>query len=491
MAENRTLLRQTQALCPQCLQVLAAEINADTQGKVWMTRSCAEHGEFETMIWPDVEHYEWMMSLAFPKVLPDRNSLRPSPLPCPTACGICQRHQRRPTLIEIEVTQRCNLHCPVCFMSAKTDSSDVPLERLHGFFQTVADASGINTGVQLTGGEPTVRADLPQIVRMARDFGFWGVEVNTNGVVIAKNKEYLGELVEAGVTGIYLQFDGLTGDVYKQIRGADLLDVKLNAVKACRECGVQVVLAMTVVSGINDDQIGDVLAYALTNSDVVAGVALQPAFTSGRFTANRVVPLTMGDVIFMLEDQTDGLVRAEDIWPLGCSHPLCDTGTFLVPVKDVAVSAGATAGVGAAAGAADFAGVDTGEPEATSNTYGSTSESIFAAFVPATRDLTREQYLELYNPASPQGSVFLDILARRGVETKNGVSLIIMNYMDAWTMDLQRMAECSMFVTMPDGSIIPFCSYQLTDCAGKRLFPPWNIAGAEDGVEWQDLMNND
>ena len=139
--------------------------------------------------------------------------------------------------------------------------------------------------MQLTGGEPTVRADLPEIVRMGRERGFWGVEVNTNGVVIARDPAYLRRLVEAGCTGIYLQFDGVSAEPYRTIRGADLLDVKLRAVENCRAAGIQVVLAMTIVSGVNDQEIGATLRYALDNADVVAGLALQPAFTSGRFEA--------------------------------------------------------------------------------------------------------------------------------------------------------------------------------------------------------------
>jgi len=108
------------------------------------------------------------------------------------------------------------------------------------------------------------------------------------------------------------------------------------------------------------------------------------------------------------------------------------------------------------------------------------------SFVPATRDLSREEYLALYNPDSPQGSVFYDILASKGLSVARGLSLIIMNYMDAYTMDLERMEECSMFVTMPNGALIPFCSYQLTDCAGRRVYPPWCIEGAEGGVSWDD-----
>jgi uncharacterized radical SAM superfamily Fe-S cluster-containing enzyme len=516
MKNEDAFLHATRALCPHCLRVLPAQIAADDRRKVWMTRVCPEHGEIETMIWPDAEHYRWMMSLAFPKVLPDSEAVRPSARPCPTGCGICQRHQRKPTLVEVEVTQRCNLRCPVCFMSAEASFSDVPLERLDDFYAAIVQSSGTDTGVQLTGGEPTVRTDLPEVVRRARACGFWGVEVNTNGVVIAHDLAYLRELAESGLTGIYLQFDGLTADVYRQIRGADLLDIKLRAVKNCRIVGVQVVLAMTIVAGINDAQVGAVIAYALANSDVIAGVALQPAFTSGRFAARRVAPLSMGDVIFMLEEQTAGLIRAEDIWPLGCSHPLCDTGTYLIPRqvdgRAIRDKEGETGRQKRWAGGYQDGHQEgwanerheghqdgcQGEPQDgfqggfQSGLQGGLQDAppdappeIFSAFTPATRDLTRDEYLDLYNPDSPQGSVFLDILARRGTPTSHGVSVIIMNYMDAWTMDLERMEECSMFVTMPDGALVPFCSYQLTDCRGRRVFPPWNIPGTELGAIWQ------
>lgn len=437
------LLHTTRSVCPECLTVLEADISADSQGKVWMSRSCPEHGETATMIWPDAEHYRKISSLAFPKVRPPRDAVRTSHKPCPTGCGICHRHQRKPTLVEIEVTQRCNLRCPVCFMSAENDSSDVPLERIDDFVEAIVATVGTNTSIQLTGGEPTVRADLSQIIWRIRERGFLGVEVNTNGLVIAKDEEYLQGLIESGLTGIYMQFDGLTSEVYQEIRSADLLDVKLAAIENCRRKGMQVVLAMTIVSGINDDQIGRVIEFATDNSDVIVGVALQPAFTSGRFDAKRIVPLTMGDVIFKLEEQTGGLIRVEDIWPLGCSHPLCDTGTYLVKQGE--------------------------------------------EHIPVTRDLTREEYLTFYDPDSPQGSVFWDVAAHKGLNCKDGISVIIMNYMDAFALDLERMEECSMFVTMPDGALLPFCSYQLTDCRGRRVFPPWNIRGAEKGVNWGEL----
>lgn len=425
-------LHRTTALCPDCLKELPAKVYSEPDNTVWMTRECPEHGRLDTRIWPDADHYEWLRSGAFPKTKPQNTE--PIKDRCPFGCGTCARHERRGTLLEIEVTRNCNLHCPVCFASAESGEDDPTLEEISAMYDVISNAVGTDGAVQLTGGEPTTRKDLIDIIYMGREKGFWGIEVNTNGLVIANNPGYLEDLVAAGLTGVYLSFDGLTGDVYKATCGRDILQTKLKAIERCRECGIQVVLSVAVVAGLNDNQLGDLLRFALKNSDVVAGLALQPAFTSGRFEAHRAMPMSAGDVIFGLAEQSDGLLEVKDIWPLGCSNPLCDTGVFLVKSEKAEHPSG---------------------------------------FYPATRRMTQEEYAEGYSPDSPQGSVFLDILYKKGYEVKSGLSVIIMNYMDAISMDTQRLRECSMMVTVPDGRAIPFCSYHLTDSSGNRIYPPW------------------
>lgn len=435
---ERRELHKTTALCPTCLRELPADVYADGDSIVWMERTCPDHGRLATRMWPNAEHYQWLRSEAFEPTRPDPGCTIPVSEPCPFGCGTCARHVRRGTLLEIEVTRNCNLHCPVCFASAENGEDDLTLDEISGMYDTIARNVGTDGAVQITGGEPTCRKDLCDIILMGRQKGFWGIEVNTNGLVIAARDGYLEQLVASGLTGVYLSFDGLTGDVYEGTCGRDILNVKLKVVERCREVGIQVVLSVAVVAGLNDGQLGDLLRFALDNSDVVAGLALQPAFTSGRFDAERAMPMSAGDVIFQLAEQSDGLLEPYDIWPLGCSSPLCDTGVFLV--------------------------------------HGDAPEGVPAhpsGFYPATRAMTVEEYHAGYSPDSPQGSVFLDILAKRGVEVKSGLSIIIMNYMDAVSMDTQRLRECSMMVTVPDGRAIPFCSYHLTDAAGRRVYPPW------------------
>lgn len=496
-SQNKSVrvLHKSTALCPVCFRELECEIftipdEVESPGEpssdsganslgcevkqssaVYMMRTCPEHGETITRIWNDAAHYEWLRGHAHPKVKPPAPNF-PVRDRCPFGCGTCSRHERMGTLLEIEVTRNCNLHCPVCFMSADTGDSDPTLAEIGAMYDTIANAVGVDGAVQLTGGEPTCRADLADIVRAGRQRGFWGIELNTNGIVLAGRTGYLENLVEAGLTGVYLSFDGISGDVYKTTCGRDILDVKLRAIERCRECNIQVVLSVAVVAGLNDSQLGDILQFAMDNSDVVAGIALQPAFTSGRYevgenaplvggdlsgaksyeghddipltgddvtgTKSREthggIPLTGGDVIFKLAEQSHGLLDPYDIWPLGTSHPLCDSGVFLLR-----------------------------DPE----------EKHESGFWPASKMMTMQEYMQGFNPHSPQGSVFLDILHKRGVPYSDGLSIIVMNYMDAHTMDTQRLRECSMMVTTPEGLPLPFCSYHLTDTCGKRIYPTW------------------
>jgi 7,8-dihydro-6-hydroxymethylpterin dimethyltransferase len=427
--DQRHILDTTESVCPVCMQVIEAKIIVQ-DGSAYMYKTCPIHGPMIVYLWPDEAHYNWMRNFR----LPTRASTIQTEFlkGCPFDCGLCSAHTRHPTVAEVEVTYRCNLRCPICFMSASNVGEDPSLEQLEGMFASILKISGPQTSLQLTGGEPTIREDLPEIVRLGRAIGFQAIETNTNGVMIAHSPDYLERLVDAGITGMYLQFDGFYPEVHQKIRGADLLMDKLLAIENCRAAGIQVVLAMTIVNGINQDQIGRMLDFALENLDTVAGLALQPAFSSGRFEVAQDHCLTMGDVIFMLAEQSKGRIDPYDLWPLGCSHPLCSCGTHLLVDGDTVR--------------------------------------------PITRVISEAEYRTRFNPDSPQGSVFADILAQiEPQRSGRGLSVVIMNYMDAWSLDLKRLKECSMTECMTDGRLIPFCAYQLTDLSGKRIYPPWGL----------------
>ncbi|SEA30131.1 hypothetical protein SAMN05660420_01772 [Desulfuromusa kysingii] len=424
--EHTSIIGRTLSLCSFCMKQIEAQIIVNDNA-VYMRKNCAEHGSQMIYLWPDADHYRWMRDFRLNHKEMAVHTLADSA--CPHNCGPCDRHMGSATLIELEVTQRCNMRCPVCFMSAENIGEDPTLDELSAIFHKIFARSGGSTSIQITGGEPTVRHDLAEIVRLGRRIGFKSIEVNTNGLVISRNPELLKDLKDAGVSGIYMQFDGLDDRIYQATRGQNIHADKLQAIANCRAVGLPVVLAMTIIEGVNDDQIGKVVDFALNNIDVVTGVALQPAFSSGRFDVETPRGLTMGDVIFKLNDQTDGLIGIHDMWPLGCSHPLCSCGTQLIWDRN--------------------------------------------HFVPATKLISRDEYEQSFDPSSPQGSIFADILAKRNETYAAGLSLIIMSYMDANTIDLGRLKECSMVVATDEGRLIPFCAYQLSNRAGERLYQPW------------------
>ncbi len=419
-------IRTTESVCPHCLISLPATVY-EKDAEVWMAKSCPEHGRFDVYLWPDVEHYEWFCGVAFPGLprLPQTEAVQG----CPHDCGLCPGHSRGITLPEIEVTWRCNLACPVCFASDRHVPPDPSLDEIHRMVETIRSFDGPGFPLQITGGEPTIRADLPEIVEMAGRQGASAVELNTNGLVIGRDIEYLRALKKAGLTNVYLQFDGLDPSTTRVLRGRDVLPAKLQAIENCRIEKIPVILSVTIVEGVNDGELGRLIRFAMDHLDVIGGLALQPAFVSGRFELGKHKHLSVGDVACLISEQTGGAIEARDFWPVGSSHPLCYGSTYLLQEH--------------------------------------------GGFVPFTRHLKEEDYRRQLNSTSPQGAVFMDIAAG-GSASKTpppGLPILIMEYMDAWTMDLARTRECNLAVALSDGSSIPFCVYHLTDSRGERLYP--------------------
>nr|WP_281792045.1 radical SAM protein [Desulforhabdus amnigena] len=392
-----------------------------------MAKSCPDHGRFDVYLWPDVEHYEWFCGFTFPGFsrVPQTEKVEG----CPHDCGLCPDHARRITLPEIEVTWRCNLACPVCFMSDRHVPPDPSLDEIHRMVETIRSFDGPCFPLQITGGEPTIRADLPEIVEMAGRQGASAVELNTNGLIIGRDIKYLRALKDSGLTNIYLQFDGLDPSTTRVLRGRDVLCDKLQAIENCRAEKIPVILSVTIVEGVNEGELGDIIHFAMDNLDVIGGLALQPAFVSGRFELGKHKHLSVGDVARLISRQTEGMIKATDFWPVGSSHPLCYGSTYLLREN--------------------------------------------GGYIPFTRHLKEEDYRRCFNSTSPQGAVFMDIVAG-GSPSKTpppGLPILIMEYMDAWTMDLARTRECNLAVTLSNGSSIPFCVYHLTNSLGERLYP--------------------
>ena len=247
---TQDIIRKTASVCPTCLVQIPATVYQKADAEVYMHKECPEHGAFDVYLWPDAERYKWYAGMSFPPQ--SRPPQTASEQGCPHDCGLCPGHERSITLPEVEVTWRCNISCPVCFMFDGDIPPDPSLEELRRTFETIHRFDGQNLPIQLTGGEPTVRGDLAQVIALARETGFEAVELNTNGLVIGRDIDYLRELKNAGLTNVYLQLDGLNPATTVQLRGRDLFADKMRAIENCRAERIPVILSVAIVKGINE-----------------------------------------------------------------------------------------------------------------------------------------------------------------------------------------------------------------------------------------------
>lgn len=190
----------------------------------------------------------------------------------------------KPMMAMVEVTNRCNMNCPICFSDSNGSALDVPVADIHARLQHLLDISETPIPIQISGGEPTLRDDLPEIIATAKRLGYRNIELNTNGIRISRDHGFLRKLKHQGLTAVYLQFDGLRKETHIRIRGRDMTPIRHEAVKAVRAVGLCCTLAVVVTRGVNEWEIGDIVRFAIDNIDVVRAINFQSAarFT-GRF----------------------------------------------------------------------------------------------------------------------------------------------------------------------------------------------------------------
>ena len=469
----------TSSICPECLlstgtvNVIDASV-FEENGKIWISKSCELHGSFKDIYWSDAKLFRKVMKYWY-KSIPLDNPRTKSERGCPFDCGPCPEHFAQTALGLIDVTNRCNMQCPVCFASASNPVIYEPSpEQVLGMLKNLrANLPGPTAAVQFAGGEPTLSENLIDYVRWSQELGFRHIMIATNGLRFANNPDFLRQLVDAGLKTIYLQFDGVTEKPYLEMRGKDYRDMKDKVLDSARYANLDgVILVPTVAKGINDDQLGAIIDYAITNRDIVRCINFQPVSITGRIDQREreKIRITIPDAIHLIEEQTNGGVRVDDWYPVSSmnsvgralgllrgenffelhSHFACGMATFLfinddgsyVPITEV---------------------VDLEELletlEEVCNLYadgktfaGIRSRMKLLGFI---RKIKRKSYMR------PLISSFL----RKGTYSSlrafmNKVIMLgMMHFQDAWNMDLERVQHCTINYATPNGRIISFCTY--------------------------------
>jgi len=456
MSQNSSprILGETESVCPECLSRIAAQ-RVMRGEDVYLEKRCPEHGFFQTVIWrgnPALESWVRPKTPAYP-----RNALTSVDQGCPFDCGLCPEHRQQTCHVLLEVTQRCDLGCPICYAASGIEApADPSLPTIAGWYRRILETGG-PFNVQLSGGEPALRHDLAEIIALGRSLGFTFFQLNTNGLRLAMQPEYLHALKDAGLSTVFLQFDGTNDPIYLELRGRPLLELKQQAIENCARLGIGVILVPTLAPGVNVQDIGNIIRFALRYAPVVRGVHFQPISYFGRYPSYRgdESRLTIPEIIRTLASLTDGLVREENFRPPGCENALCSFHANFVILPDGYLLPMTQHQAGSGCGC---------QPE--DGAQGAALARKFVAQQWVARDPSQSS-LQLPLIQGPSLGEWELILARARTHT---FYISGMAFQDAWNLDLERLRDCCIHVVSPQGYLVPFCAYNLTDRSGRALY---------------------
>ena len=464
------IFSETTSVCPVCLKTLPAILRTAPDG-VYMDKTCPEHGDFSALLWEgDFESYLARPSGNESREVPING--RQTDLGCPYDCGLCNDHQSKGCCVLLELTHRCNLRCPVCFASAGDSThTDVPLEEIRQQYAYLM-AHGGPFNIQLSGGEPTMRDDLPDIIRLGRDMGFSFFQLNTNGLRLAHEEGYAARLKQAGLNTVFLQFDGVSDDVYEILRGRKLLAEKEKAIANCAAAGLGIVLVPVIAAGVNEHQVGDILRYALSHMPAVRGVHFQPLSYFGRCALPRPEkPITIPKMLRLMEEQTEGTFKTAHFTGGGAENPYCSFHATYRLLKDgslKALSRHIPGNSGCCCHSSDESRLSVAE-QWSGGEFNNNQESCCCGDpgLPA-----KESCCDGGSGISEDNSLFdtssLDAFLEEARKTTFAVSGMV--FMDAYNLDLARLRRCYICEVDSRFGMVPFCAYNLTGVDGRALY---------------------
>ncbi len=428
--DDSQVLYKTWSVCPICLEKIPAN-RVQISKEVYIRKTCKEHGDFKSIIWrgySDIK--EWIGEADKPALDNPK---------CPDGCGLCENHMQKTCCVILNITNFCNLNCNYCLADQCSSENDPTFKEIKTSLLNLIEKD--KTLVQLSGGEPTTREDLPEIIKAAKSAGARYVQLNSNGIRLGEDKEYVKELAEAGLSFVFMQFDGTNDKINESIRGKSHLKIKLQAIENCAAYNIGVTLVPTLVRDINTNNIGEIIKFAIAQSPKVRGVHFQPATYMGRVpkkpTNNERI--TLDELVFEINKQTNEIIKAEDLLPSACDHPLCGFhGDFIVDNNKL------------------FPLLKRGRTEKKSCCDTSPAEM--------NRNFVARRWerpvMENIEADSNKGDIRdMEYFLKR-VKT-HGFTLTSMAFQDAGNIDFSRLRNCSLHVYDHE-RFVPFCSFYLT-----------------------------
>ncbi|MBK5295115.1 MAG: radical SAM protein [Acidobacteriia bacterium] len=292
--------RTTDSLCPKCVQAArkqildgeadykilldekVGEIKAqiiERDGKILMVKDCPKHGHFEDVMAMDPAFFKHLE-----EVFPGRDIRAHNDEHLHNHGSSTITHGRG-SVLTVDLTNRCNMMCDPCFMDANQVGfvHELSWEDVKQLLDNAVQIKPKRKmSVQFSGGEPTLSPYFLDAVRYARKVGYDSVQAATNGIEFAKSPEFCRQASEAGLRYAYLQFDGIGNEANSHRAVGNLFDVKMRAIENLHSAGVDIVPVITIINGINNEQVGHVIQFALDNPKKIPFLSFQPVSFTGR-----------------------------------------------------------------------------------------------------------------------------------------------------------------------------------------------------------------
>lgn len=462
------VLNVTHSACSMCRAIIPAKVMTDGRD-VYLRKFCPDHGEEQHRIRSDVADYLRTQRYIKPAWLPkefagDRRHA------CPDGCGLCARHEQHLCMPIVEITDRCNLTCPICINASGTDRTrrpaprDMSVETFRAILDAILRAERQIDVLNISGGEPLLHPDLLALAdeALSRE-GIVRVSISTNGLLLASQPVLIAELKKRDIV-IALQHDGQDDETYRRLRGQGLRAEKEHVLDLLGEAGITTTLTMTMAGGVNEGQLPAMLEL-LFGRDHIVSLMLQPIAFTGRAASMAGPPrrLSIPDVIALLDKAGRPDVHAADFVPLPCSHPLCFSLAFYLALEN-----GRTVPVSRLTDAATM--------------MDSLANRMFFGLAPDEHERLKHLIYELWSgpagavPDSPAVLATLRRLMREisacnceGFNPRRSFasmersvkSIFIHAFQDADTFDLARVRRCCQSYPQPDGTIIPACVFNV------------------------------
>jgi uncharacterized radical SAM superfamily Fe-S cluster-containing enzyme len=435
------------SICSTCFQKIEGK-TVFQDGKVFMLKRCPEHGHERVLIADDVDYYRRCREVFIKP--PEMPLVYNTPVKwgCPYDCGLCSDHEQHSCLTLVEICNYCNLRCPVCYAASGPDRQQFRrLEDIERMLDAVVRNEGHPDVVQISGGEPTMHPDFFQIVKMAKARPIRHLMVNTNGVRIAQEEEFVLRLAEYKEDfEVYLQFDSFERGPLMEMRGADLRRIRCDALEKLNRYGISTTLVVTLKKGLNDDEMGKIIDFALTQP-CVRGVTFQPIQDAGRLenfdpSKDR---LTLTEVRRKILEQTS-VFQPEDVIPVPC-HPDSIAMAYALKLGDKIKPLTSMI-----------------PPEVLIN---GAANTILYEQESAVRDNLFTLFATNHSPRSGAGSLrellccLPRVFAPKNITYENVFRVIIMQFIDAHSFDVRSVKKTCVHIVHPDGRLIPFDTYNL------------------------------